>query len=319
MSGPHLFDRVKETTTTTGTGTITLAGAATGYRSFAVVGNGNTCYYAIVGGAEWEVGIGTYTSSGTTLARTRVLASSNSGSAVNFSAGSKDVFLTAPAQAFPYWLRGDPRTPPASPNAKDEEWDDSSGMSGTGNGLDAKWTTFGASQTRSYAGGKLILTGTASGGISANVTGMWQSQPSTPYTVTVELVLPKRQNYNFMLVGFRRASTGYMLAGCLMDNSTNLNVQMQVHAYTANTTRSRGDIQTADISQSRRIFIRGKNDGTNAIFYYSMSGVEGTFIQWYTETLATQFSTNVPDQFFIGLDPFNTTTPIGEFGAVRVS
>jgi len=94
-----LADRIKETTTTTGTGTITLAGAATGYRSFATVGNGNTTYYTIAGQgtSEWEVGIGTYTSSGTTLSRTTVLASSNSGSLVNFSAGTKDVFVTYPA------------------------------------------------------------------------------------------------------------------------------------------------------------------------------------------------------------------------------
>jgi hypothetical protein len=94
-----LKDRVKETSTTTGTGTFTLAGASTGYQSFSVIGNGNTTYYAIYlqGGSEWEVGIGTYTSSGTTLARTTVLASSNSGSAVNFSAGTKDVFVTLPA------------------------------------------------------------------------------------------------------------------------------------------------------------------------------------------------------------------------------
>jgi hypothetical protein len=94
-----LADRVKETTTTTGTGTVTLAGAATGFQSFAVVGNGNTTYYTIAGQgtSEWEVGIGTYTSAGTTLARTTVLASSNSGSLVNFSAGTKDVFVTYPA------------------------------------------------------------------------------------------------------------------------------------------------------------------------------------------------------------------------------
>lgn len=94
-----LKDRVKETSTTTGTGTFTLSGASTGYQSFSAIGNGNTTYYAIAlqGGSEWEVGIGTYTSSGTTLARTTVLASSNSGSAVNFSAGTKDVFVTLPA------------------------------------------------------------------------------------------------------------------------------------------------------------------------------------------------------------------------------
>ena len=92
-------DRVKETTTTTGTGTVTLAGASTGYQSFSVIGNGNTTYYTIAGqtGSEWEVGIGTYTSSGTTLSRDTVLASSNSGSLVNFSAGTKDVFVTYPA------------------------------------------------------------------------------------------------------------------------------------------------------------------------------------------------------------------------------
>ena len=94
-----LADRVKETTTTTGTGTVTLAGAVTGFQSFSVVGNGNTTYYTIAGQgtAEWEVGIGTYTSAGTTLARTTVLASSNSGSLVTFSAGTKDVFVTYPA------------------------------------------------------------------------------------------------------------------------------------------------------------------------------------------------------------------------------
>jgi hypothetical protein len=95
-----IADRVKETTTTTGTGTVTLLGASTGFQSFAVIGNGNTTYYTIAGQgtSEWEVGVGTYTSSGTTLARTTILASSNSGSAVNFSAGTKDVFVTYPAE-----------------------------------------------------------------------------------------------------------------------------------------------------------------------------------------------------------------------------
>lgn len=90
-------DRVKETTTTAGTGTITLAGAVTGFQSFAAIGDGNTTFYTIAGGAEWEVGIGTYTSSGTTLSRDTVLSSSSSGSKVNFSAGTKDVFVTYPA------------------------------------------------------------------------------------------------------------------------------------------------------------------------------------------------------------------------------
>jgi hypothetical protein len=93
-----LKDRVQETTTTTGTGTVTLAGAVSGFQSFSAIGNGNTCYYAIVGETEWEVGLGTYTSSGTTLSRDTILESSNSGSAVNFSAGTKNVFVTYPAE-----------------------------------------------------------------------------------------------------------------------------------------------------------------------------------------------------------------------------
>ena len=95
-------DRVQETSTTTGTGTFTLAGAVSGFQSFSAIGNANTTYYAIVGGSEWEVGIGTYTSSGTTLSRTTVLESSNSGSLVNFSAGTKNVFVTYPAEEAVY-------------------------------------------------------------------------------------------------------------------------------------------------------------------------------------------------------------------------
>jgi len=98
-----LKDRVKETTAVTSTGTATLLGAVTGYQSFSVIGSGNTCYYAIASqtGSEWEVGIGTYTSPDQ-LARTTVLSSSNSGSLVNFSAGTKDVFVTQPAEKSVY-------------------------------------------------------------------------------------------------------------------------------------------------------------------------------------------------------------------------
>jgi hypothetical protein len=94
-----LKDRVKEITTTTGTGTITLAGVSLGYQAFSVIGDGNTTYYCIAGRetSEFEVGIGTYTLSGTTLSRTTILSSSNAGLAVNFSAGTKDVFVVYPA------------------------------------------------------------------------------------------------------------------------------------------------------------------------------------------------------------------------------
>ena len=93
-----LRDRVKETTTTAGTGTYTLAGAVTGFETFASVGNGNTTYYGCSDGVDFEVGIGTYTASGTTLARTTILQSSNSDSAVNWGSGTRTVFCTLPAE-----------------------------------------------------------------------------------------------------------------------------------------------------------------------------------------------------------------------------
>lgn len=91
-------DRVQETTTTTSTGTYTLAGAVTGYQAFSVIGNANTTYYAVTDGTDWEVGIGTYTLSGTTLSRDTILESSNSGNAVNWGAGTKNIFVTYPAE-----------------------------------------------------------------------------------------------------------------------------------------------------------------------------------------------------------------------------
>lgn len=97
-------NRVLETSTTTGTGTYTLAGAVTGFQTFASVGNSNTCYYYAeevdgsgVPSGGWEVGLGTYTSSGTTLARTAILASTNSNNAVSWSAGTRRIGNTIPA------------------------------------------------------------------------------------------------------------------------------------------------------------------------------------------------------------------------------
>ena len=94
-------DRVKETTTTSGTGTITLAGAVSGFQTFSVIGDGNTTYYTIVSGTDWEVGIGTYTLSGTTLSRDTILESSNGGSAISLS-GTSTVFCTYAAEKSVY-------------------------------------------------------------------------------------------------------------------------------------------------------------------------------------------------------------------------
>lgn len=99
-----LKDRVKVLATTTGTGTFTLGAAVTGYQSFSVIGDGNSTYYTIAAQStpDWEVGIGTYTASGTLLSRDTILESSNGGAAVDFPAGIKDVFVTYPAERSVY-------------------------------------------------------------------------------------------------------------------------------------------------------------------------------------------------------------------------
>lgn len=94
-----LADRVRDTTTTVGTADLVLSGTApVGFQNFSVVGNGNTTYYTVTGGSQWEVGIGTYSATGPTLARTTVLSSSAGGTKVSFAAGTKSVFVTLPAE-----------------------------------------------------------------------------------------------------------------------------------------------------------------------------------------------------------------------------
>jgi hypothetical protein len=91
-------DRIQETTNTTGTGAYTLGGAVAGFQTFAsVASDTDTVYYAISDNVDFEVGLGTYASGGGTITRTTVFSSSNSGSAVNWGIGTKNIFLTYPA------------------------------------------------------------------------------------------------------------------------------------------------------------------------------------------------------------------------------
>ena len=93
-----LADRIQQTGSANTTVSFTLSGAVTGFQSFAAVGNGNTTYYSATDtSGNWEVGIGTYSTTGPTLTRTTILSSSNAGSAVTFS-GTVNVFVTYPSE-----------------------------------------------------------------------------------------------------------------------------------------------------------------------------------------------------------------------------
>lgn len=110
MTSPTYADRVQETFSTTGVGPVSLAGAIAGYQPFsAVMANAGTCYYCMTDGTNWEIGLGTYATSGNTLTRTTVTASSNAGAAVNWSAGTKSVWLDLAASAIANFT-----TPPAA-------------------------------------------------------------------------------------------------------------------------------------------------------------------------------------------------------------
>ena len=166
-----LYDRVRETSTVLGTSDATLLGAVTGFQSFAVVGNANTCYYTIADSAgNWEVGLGTYSTVGPTLARTTVYASSNAGSKVAFPAGTKDVFLTYPAE-------------------KAVQLDASGNVSALGTISSATWgantiaTTYGGTGVTSYTAGDLpyYASGTALSKLSIGTNGyVLKSNGSAP-------------------------------------------------------------------------------------------------------------------------------------------
>ena len=187
-----LADRVQETTTTTGTGSVTLLGAVTGYQSFAVVGNTNTTFYCIAdqGGANWEVGIGTYSTTGPTLARTTVLASSNSGSLVNFTAGIKTVFVTYPSE-------------------KSVNLDSSGNVSALGTVASGTWngtaivTTYGGTGLTSYTAGDLpyYSTGTTLSKLGIGTNGYLLTSNGTAPTWTANTSTTNNEAYflSFMM------------------------------------------------------------------------------------------------------------------------
>lgn len=236
-----LYDRVRETTTVTGTSDATLLGAVTGFQTFAVVGNGNTCYYTIADNAgNWEVGIGTYSTTGPTLARTTVI-SSSTGSKISFPSGTKDIFLTYPAE-------------------KAVQYDASGNLTLTGtvtaNTFQSSGVTItGALKLNSSGGGSITLdagvtasnytitlpaqNGTLAPILSVNNNGIVYVNSSGAVTSATTIV------YNGTSVGIGTASPS---ASYILDIVGNV--------------RSTGTFQTADLALSNESFNGNDIDGT---------------------------------------------------------
>jgi hypothetical protein len=200
-----LPDRTYETTNTTGTGTVSLLGAEDGYQSFAAgVGNGNTTYYCISNDTQWEIGLGTYTTSGSTLSRTTVISSSNSNALVSFSAGPKNVFVVAPSEKFPFTddlevttipstgallnPYGTTAERPATPSRGMQRWNSTIDCLEVYNG--SEWInlvpfTVPSSYLVVAGGGGGSGSGAGGGGAGGLLTGSATLVPTVSYTITV--------------------------------------------------------------------------------------------------------------------------------------
>ncbi len=307
MSGPLLFDRVMETTTTTGTGTLTLAGAVTGFRSFSVVGNGNTCLYALqavdsggVPTGEWETGIGTYATSGTTLARTTVLESSNSNSVVSLSAGTKRVFIAPLAQIasvflhptnteanltaaqagrvlFPsnsFWLKRDggsalvpwgpiyPLTDPAL-----------AGLSAFNQGS--------ATITSTYGG--IVLARSAT---DANTRGVAKTAPSTPYTITALFSTVGLGSYTEAGIGFRNSGSGALTGISILQGTA----QWWVRYWSSTSVITSNIVATNATPSPSMAWVRISDNGTTRRYLISDNGQD--FLEVTNEAHTANFTPN---------------------------
>lgn len=275
-------DRVKETTTTTGTGNYSLAGAVTGFRTFVDgIGNGKTCYYAVEmqGTAGWEVGIGTVTD-GTPdiLARTEILASSNAGAAVDWTAGTKTIFVTSPTDQV--GGRSDPANTP--PNFSAFTW------------VNQGTSTRTAARTRGVP--YEILAGAAAADVSMRL--LLTTLPARPWTMEVDLSstepLVVSGNWRFGLCVRDSASSRYIKFGPGVGAPFTLfNSKFNSH------TSFNSNYTSAAMSNSvvrYPIRLRMTDDDTNFRWYYSPDGLQ--WIQFDIARSRTDF-TAAPDQ--IGL------------------
>lgn len=268
MAGPLVADRVKETSTTTGTGTLTLAGAASGFQGFvAGIGDGNTCFYAIQeqSGTDWEVGVGTVTDAASdTLSRDTIIASSNAGAAVNFGAGTKDVFVSYPGAN---WGPNHCFTPPV-------------------NG-DFAWINQGTGTIAQTNGGlltndALILADSANASAWDHVIRK-KSAPTVPYVITaamIGIVDPNDGPDGSFGLCFRQSSDG-KLHKCEIFHGSEAQTFIGSRKLTNPTTFSADyELQGGTVSRDGLIFLRIADDNTNRVCSFSKDGVN--FIDFHS-------------------------------------
>ena len=213
-----VYDRVQETTATTGTGSITLGGAVSGFQSFAVVGNGNTTFYCIVNGSTWEVGIGTYSTTGPTLARTTVLSNSSGNTSLITLSGSSNVFVTYPSE-------------------KSVNLDASGNVSPLGTIASGTWQgtlispTYGGTGVTSSSGANSVVLRDVNQNVSANsFTPGWTSTTTSGGTTTFTVASTYYQRFvgsSNQTVVLPAANTVALGQGFIIDNDSSGTLALQ--------------------------------------------------------------------------------------------
>jgi hypothetical protein len=215
----------------------------------------------------------------------------------------------------PWWVQKHPVTKPASPGSLDDYWDDSTGMSGPGSGLNAKWTKRGATTLNEYfQGGRLVLEGPASGGGSPNLALIDQSAPGGNWTAETMVVVHSINN-SFSFSGITVRSD----AGKIWLLYLSYAGQVGINRYSAfNNRTSFNSPFTVGMAE---VYMRVEYDGTNLVARACiLHGVDKGYFAIQTDTLTAAFaSSEVPAGVGLGVDPFNTLVPVASFGYFRVS
>jgi hypothetical protein len=262
-TGPiYWYDRVGNVSTTTGTGTYTLGAAITGYQDWVAVGDQHLAYYVAedvdsngVPTGAWEVGLGLYSASGTTLARNVVLSSSNGGSAVNWSAGTRRVWLTSPAAATSIAQRYlDPTTQAFS-------W----GNQGT--------ATVTSTQNTMY----MVVPANASG--NDNLHLQYMVAPATPYSAVAAFRLDSllgMNTYGCFGLFFRDSSTGKLVVSRFIMQNSASGLYWEVDHFSDPNTYVATSVTTSNsvYFPPAVVWLKVHDDGTtNFNFSASMNGI----------------------------------------------